>query len=55
MEELKKQVEALGLEEKKKTKFLIEEWKRLCECEEKRAWKRSVKKSAWKRSVKKSV
>ena len=31
MEELKKQVEALSLEEKQKTKFLIEEWKRLCE------------------------
>ena len=31
MEELKKQVEALGLTEKQKTKFLMEEWKRLCE------------------------
>ena len=31
MEKLKKQVEALGLEEKQKTKFLMEEWKRLCE------------------------
>ena len=31
MEELKKQVEVLGSEEKQKTKFLIEEWKRLCE------------------------
>ena len=36
MKELKKQVEALGLEEKQKTKFLIEEWKKLCKCEEKR-------------------
>ena len=31
MEELKKQVEALGWEEKQKTKFSMEEWKRLCE------------------------
>ena len=31
MEELKKQVKALALEEKQKTKFLMEEWKRLCE------------------------
>ena len=36
MEKLKKQMEALGLEEKQKTKCLMEEWKRLCECEEKR-------------------
>ena len=36
MVELKKQVEALGLEEKQKTKCLMEEWKRLCECEEER-------------------
>ena len=43
MEEMRKQEEALGLEEKQKTKFLMEEGKRLCEkkrleaqCEEKR-------------------
>ena len=30
MKELKKQVEALGLEKKQKSKFLMEEWKRLC-------------------------
>ena len=43
MEELKREVEALGLEEKQKAKILIEGWKRLCE--EKRLeteWKRSV-------------
>ena len=31
MEELEKQVKALGLEKKQKTEFLIKEWKRLCE------------------------
>ena len=31
MEALKKQVEALGLEERQKTKSLMEEWRRLCE------------------------
>ena len=38
IEELKTQVEVLCLEEKQKTKFLMEEWKKLCE--EKREEKR---------------
>ena len=38
-EELKKQVESLGLNEKSKSKFLMEEWRKMreAEAEEKRA------------------
>ena len=38
-EELKKQVESLGLDEKSKSKFLMEEWRKMleAEAEEKRA------------------
>ena len=36
MEELKEQVDALSLQEKQKTKYWIENWKILCECEKKR-------------------
>ena len=63
-EELKKRVEALGLEKKQKTKFLIEE-KKNCVNVKRSVWNRkesvkrsvwnlngSVKRSAWKRSVK---
>ena len=43
-EELKKQVESLGLDEKSKSKFLIEEWRKMCEveAEEKRAEQEAV-------------
>ena len=33
LEELRQQVEALGLDEKKRSKFLIDEWRRLKETE----------------------
>ena len=38
-EELKKQVESLGLDEKSKSKFLMEEWRKMrkAEAKEKRA------------------
>ena len=43
-EELKKQVESLGLDEKSKSKFVIEEWRKMreAEAEEKRAEREAV-------------
>ena len=42
--ELRKQVESLGLNEKSKSKFLMEEWRKMCEAEaeEKRAAREAV-------------
>ena len=45
-EKLRKQVESLGLDEKQKNKFFLEEWKRLCGAEERRAIREAEERKA---------
>ena len=45
-EKLRKQVGSLGLDEKQKNKFFLEEWKRLCGVEERRAIREAEERKA---------